>query len=84
MFFHLQGVVWVLEPDKVSKFWVEKQSKEQKKKKDVMEVTPVRKYGKINGQSLVITDADGFHTAIQLKGCSVEAVSATSLPSKKW
>ncbi|KAL9324291.1 hypothetical protein ACSQ67_009148 [Phaseolus vulgaris] len=79
-----EGVVWVLEPDKVSKFWVEKQSKEQKKKKDVMEVTPVRKYGKINGQSLVITDADGFHTAIQLKGCSVEAVSATSLPSKKW
>ncbi|XP_022640054.1 uncharacterized protein LOC106769899 isoform X1 [Vigna radiata var. radiata] len=79
-----EGVVWVLEPDKVPKFRVEKNSKELKKKKDVMEVTPVRKYGKINGQSLVITDADGFHTTIQLNGCSVEAVSATSLPSKKW
>lgn len=84
MLFYLQGVVWVLEPDKVPKFRVEKNSKELKKKKDVMEVTPVRKYGKINGQSLVITDADGFHTTIQLNGCSVEAVSATSLPSKKW
>lgn len=84
MLFYLQGVVWVLEPDKVPKIRVEKQSKEQKKKKDVMEVTPVRKYGKINGQSLVITDADGSHTTIQLKGCSVEAVSATSLASKKW
>ncbi|CAJ1952379.1 unnamed protein product [Sphenostylis stenocarpa] len=79
-----EGVVWVLEPDKVSKLWVEKQAKEQKKKKDVLEVTPVRKYGKINGQSLVLTDADGFLTTIQLKGCLVEAVSATSLPSKKW
>ncbi|KAH1043239.1 hypothetical protein GLYMA_09G160200v4 [Glycine max] len=80
-----EGVVWVLEPDKVSKFWVEKQSsKELKRKKEVLEVTPVRKYGKINGQSLVLTDADGFHTTIQLKGCLVEAVSATSLPSKKW
>ncbi|KAG5109066.1 hypothetical protein JHK84_045973 [Glycine max] len=79
-----EGVVWVLEPDKVSKFWVEKQSKEQKRKKEVLEVTPVRKYGKINGQSLVLTDTDGFHTTIQLKGCLVEAVSATSLPSKKW
>ena len=77
-------MVWVLEPDKVSKFRVEKQSKEQKRKKEVLEVTPVRKYGKINGQSLVLTDADGFHTTIQLKGCLVEAVSATSLPSKKW
>ncbi|TKY44975.1 Testis-expressed sequence 2 protein [Spatholobus suberectus] len=79
-----EGVVWVLEPDKVSKFWVERQSKEQKKKKELLEVSPVRKYGKINGQSLVLTDTDGLNTTIQLKGCLVEAVSATSLPSKKW
>ncbi|RDY03233.1 Testis-expressed protein 2 [Mucuna pruriens] len=78
-----EGVVWVLEPDKVSKFWAEKQSKEQKRKKEVLEVSPVRKYGKINGHSLVLTDSDGFHTTIQLKGCLVEAVSATTLPSKK-
>lgn len=79
-----EGVVWVLEPDKVSKFKVEKQSKEHKRKKELFEVSPVRKYGKIYGNSLVLTDTDGFHTIIQLKGCLVEAVSATSLPSKKW
>ncbi|KAK7380157.1 hypothetical protein VNO78_32622 [Psophocarpus tetragonolobus] len=83
-FLKKEGVVWVLEPEKVSKFWAEKQSKELKRKKDVLEVTPVRKYGKINGQSLVLTDTDGFHTTIQLKECLVEAVSATSLSSKKW
>ncbi|KAL2334409.1 hypothetical protein Fmac_015622 [Flemingia macrophylla] len=79
-----EGVVWILEPDKVSKFRVEKQQKEQKRKKELLEVSPVRKYGKVNGNSLVLTDPDGLHTTIQLKGCLVEAVSATSLPSKKW
>ncbi|XP_027358420.1 uncharacterized protein LOC113867350 isoform X1 [Abrus precatorius] len=79
-----EGVVWVLEPDKVSKLWSEKQSKEQKRKKELLEVSPVRKYGKINCHSLVITEPDGFQTTIQLKGCLVVAVSATRLPSKKW
>ncbi|KAJ1383004.1 Synaptotagmin-like mitochondrial-lipid-binding domain [Sesbania bispinosa] len=82
--FKKEGVVWILEPDKVSKLWVEKSSKEQKRKKELIEVSPVRKYGKINGQSFVLTEPDGFHTTIQLKGCLIEAVSATSLPSKKW
>ncbi|CAI8593464.1 unnamed protein product [Vicia faba] len=80
----LQGVVWVLEPEKVSKYFVERSSKEVKKKKELFEVSPVRKYGKINYQSLVLTEPDGLDTAIQLKGCIVEAVSATSLPTKKW
>ncbi|KAK7314828.1 hypothetical protein VNO77_33356 [Canavalia gladiata] len=77
-----EGVVWVLEPDKISK--LEKQLREQKKKKEILEVSPVRKYGKIDGHSLVLTEPDGLHTTIMLKGCLVEAVSATSLPSKKW
>lgn len=76
-------MVWILEPDKVSKYWVEK-TREQKRKKELFEVSPVRKYGKIKGQSLVLTEPDGLHTTVQLKGCLVEAVSATSLPSKKW
>ena len=77
-------MVWVLEPDKVSKFWVEKSSKEHKRKKELLEVTPVRKYGKIKGESLVLTEHDGLDTTIQLKGCVVQAVSAASLSSKKW
>ncbi|XP_061342969.1 uncharacterized protein LOC133289112 [Gastrolobium bilobum] len=79
-----EGVVWVLEPDKVSKLWLEKSSREHKRKKELFEVSPVRKYGKIMGQTLVLTEPDGLHTTIQLKGCQVEAVSATSLSSKKW
>lgn len=83
-FVFLQGVIWILEPDKVSKFWLERPPREQKRKKELLEVSPVRKYGKIIDQSLVLTEPDGFHITIQLKGCLVEAVSATSLPSKKW
>ncbi|CAJ2667023.1 unnamed protein product [Trifolium pratense] len=80
----LQGVVWVLEPEKVSKYFVERSSREVKKKKELFEVSPVRKYGQIKGQSLDLTEPDGLHTTIQLKGCIVEAVSATTLPTKKW
>lgn len=77
-------MIWVLEPDKVSKYWMERSSREQKRKKELFEVSPVRKYGKIKDQTLVLTEPDGFHVTIQLKGCLVEAVSATSLPAKKW
>lgn len=79
-----QGVVWVLESEKVPKNWLEKASKEQKKKKEFFEVTPVKKHAKIKEQSLILTESDGSCTIINLKGCTVEAVSATSLPSRKW
>ncbi|CAK8532370.1 unnamed protein product [Lathyrus sativus] len=82
--FKKEGVVWVLEPEKVSKYFMERASKEVKKKKELFEASPVRKYGKIKHQSLVLTEPDGLDTTIQLKGCIVEAVSATSLPTKKW
>ncbi|RHN52198.1 hypothetical protein MtrunA17_Chr6g0477861 [Medicago truncatula] len=82
--FKKEGVVWVLEPEKVSKYFVERSSKEVKRKKELFEVSPVRKYGNIKCQSLVLTEPDGSHTTIQLKGCIVEAVSATSAPTKKW
>ncbi|CAN1166948.1 Testis-expressed protein 2 [Linum perenne] len=77
-----KGVVWVLEPDKVPKNWL--LEKDQKKKKDVYEVSPVRKDAKIRDRFLILVDSDATHTAVPLVGCSVEAVSATSLPSKKW
>lgn len=80
-----QGAVWVLEDEKVPKSWtIEKLPRDQKRKKDIFEVTPVRKNAKVKGHSLILTESDGFHREIQLKGCSIAAVSATSLSSRKW
>ncbi|KAL4317431.1 hypothetical protein AHAS_Ahas15G0384400 [Arachis hypogaea] len=56
----------------------------KKRKREVLEVSPVKKHGKIKGESLIFTEHDGSETAIWLKGCVVEAVSSSSLPSKKW
>lgn len=76
-----QGYVWVLEPEKVPK---EKFSKEQKKKKEFLEVYPVRKYAKIKHRALILTSTDGSQTSFPLKGCEIKAVSASSLSSRKW
>uniref|UniRef100_A0A5B7CBA1 SMP-LTD domain-containing protein n=1 Tax=Davidia involucrata TaxID=16924 RepID=A0A5B7CBA1_DAVIN len=83
--YNKKGVVWVLESDKVPKTWlVDKVPKEQKRKKELLDVSPVRKYAKIKDQSLILTDSAGSYTEIQLKGCLIAAVSATSLSSRKW
>ncbi|KAL9381598.1 hypothetical protein Peur_027255 [Populus x canadensis] len=80
-----KGYVWVLDSDQVLKNWpVEKVQKDQKKKKELLEVTPIRKQAKIKDRSLILTDSGGSHRVIPLKGCAIEAVSATSLPSRKW
>jgi hypothetical protein len=80
-----QGYVWVLDSDQVLKNWpVEEVQKDQKKKKELLEVTPIRKQAKIKDRSLILTDSGGSHRVIPLKGCAIEAVSATSLPSRKW
>uniref|UniRef100_A0A6M2F283 SMP-LTD domain-containing protein n=1 Tax=Populus davidiana TaxID=266767 RepID=A0A6M2F283_9ROSI len=80
-----KGYVWVLDSDQVLKNWpVEKVQKDQKKKKELLEVTPIRKQAKIKDRSLILTDSGGSHRVIPLKGCSIEAVSATSLSSRKW
>ncbi|RYR58183.1 hypothetical protein Ahy_A05g023854 isoform C [Arachis hypogaea] len=55
----------------------------KKRKREVLEVNLVKKHGKIKGESLILTEHDGSETAIWLKGCVVEAVSSSSLPSKK-
>ncbi|EEF36785.1 uncharacterized protein LOC8286476 [Ricinus communis] len=80
--FDKKGVVWIIESDKVPKN--DKVSKEPKKKKEVIEVNPVRKYANIKDRILILTDSDGSHVAIPLKGCIIESVSATDLPSRKW
>lgn len=79
-----QGVVWVLESKKVPKDWLDKVPREQKRKKEFFEVSPVRKHGRIKDQCLILTESDGSKTTVPLKGCSIEAVSATMLSSRKW
>ncbi|XP_050203515.1 uncharacterized protein LOC126653623 [Mercurialis annua] len=74
-YYNKKGVVWILESknDKLSK------------KKDIFEVSPVKKYGNIKDRVLILTDSDASHaSAIPLTHCSVEAVSASDLPSRKW
>ncbi|KAL6962767.1 hypothetical protein U1Q18_037724 [Sarracenia purpurea var. burkii] len=84
-FSNKQGVVWVLEPEKVPKSWlVDKVPREQKRKKEMFEVVPVRRYAKVKDQSLILTELDGSHREIQLKACTIAAVSATNLSSRKW
>ncbi|KAK7269012.1 hypothetical protein RIF29_21727 [Crotalaria pallida] len=82
--FKKQGVVWVLESEKVSKFLLDKPSREQTRKKALLEVSPVKMYGQIKGQSLILREPDGSHVTIELKGCTAQAVSASSLSSRKW
>ncbi|CBI26392.3 unnamed protein product, partial [Vitis vinifera] len=80
-----QGVIWILEPEKVPTFpQIGKIQRDAKKKKEILEVFPMRKYARIKDRSLILTESDGSYTAIPLKGCTIVAVSATDLPSKKW
>ncbi|KAJ0255690.1 Uncharacterized protein HA466_0087610 [Hirschfeldia incana] len=78
-----QGVIWVLELDESLK---EKLSpkEQQKKKNNLLEVHPVRKFARIKDHKLILSDADSSKTIIALKGCSVEAVSGSELPTRKW
>ncbi|KAJ6735402.1 hypothetical protein OIU79_002459 [Salix purpurea] len=51
----------------------------------VLELDKVlKKSAKIKDRSLVLIDSGGSQIVIPLKGCAIEAVSATSLPSRKW
>lgn len=82
--YNKQGVVWVLESKKVPKDWLDKAPREQKRKKELFEVSPVRKHARIKDQCLILTESDGSKTTVPLKGCSIEAVSASMLSSRKW
>jgi hypothetical protein len=82
--FLCQGIVWLLESEKIPRNWLDKGPKDQKKKKDFLEVFPVKKQAKIKDKKLFLTELDGSHTAIELKGCIIEAVSASNISSRKW
>ncbi|XP_057545348.1 uncharacterized protein LOC130824383 isoform X1 [Amaranthus tricolor] len=76
-----QGVIWVLDPQKQPKI---PGLAGQNKKREIVEVSPVRKLAKVKDRTLILTEADGSLSKILLKGCKVVAVSATSLPGRKW
>lgn len=63
---------------------LDKGLKEQKRKEDFLEVSPVKKHAKLKDRKLILLESDGSQVAIDLKGCIVEAVSATNLSSGKW
>ncbi|GAB4842659.1 hypothetical protein Ancab_012632 [Ancistrocladus abbreviatus] len=76
-----QGPVWVLEPEKVPKITV---AGERNRRKEIFEVSPLRKFAKIRDRFLILTESDGSLATIMLKGCKIVAVSSSSLSSKKW
>ncbi|PHT87880.1 hypothetical protein T459_09986 [Capsicum annuum] len=81
----LEGKVWILESDRILKALnVDKATKQHKAQKDILEVIPTQKFAKIKNHSLVLIESDGSHAEIPLKGCTVAAVSGSSLPSRKW
>ncbi|KAK2655556.1 hypothetical protein Ddye_008608 [Dipteronia dyeriana] len=80
--YNKMGVVWVLESDKIPKNWLA--TKDLKKKKEFLEVSPVRKHAKIKDGALILIEPDASNTTIPLKGCIIQAVSASNLYSKKW
>ncbi|KAL6591553.1 hypothetical protein ACP70R_050056 [Stipagrostis hirtigluma subsp. patula] len=83
-----QGFLWILEPEKIPKATNERSSiggpKELKDKKNIVEVFPAKKSAKIKGHSLTLCGPDGSQTTIDLLNCVVLAVSASSMPSRKW
>ncbi|KAL0731716.1 hypothetical protein Bca4012_027810 [Brassica carinata] len=82
-----QGVIWVLELDESLKDWNKEKllpKEQKKKKKDLLEVHPVKKSARIKDHKLILLNADGTQTIVTLRGCSVEAVSGSELPTRKW
>ncbi|EPS62479.1 hypothetical protein M569_12311 [Genlisea aurea] len=80
-----QGFIWLLEPEKLLKSALQdKTTSERRKRKDIIEVTPVRKYARVKDHSLILLESDGSSVKFSLSGCTVVAVSSSSLSSRKW
>ncbi|XP_031090811.1 uncharacterized protein LOC115995804 isoform X1 [Ipomoea triloba] len=80
-----QGFVWVLDAEKIPRASpLDKALRQQKGKKEILEVTPIKKYAKLRDHFLILTESDASHTEIELKGCTIAAVSASDLSSRKW
>ncbi|KAK9115469.1 hypothetical protein Sjap_014416 [Stephania japonica] len=76
-----QGTVWVLEPDKIPK---PRSEDHKNNKKEIYQVSPVKKIATIKDHSLILLDSDGSQETINLLDCTVLSVSASDLPSRKW
>ncbi|KAK8463580.1 hypothetical protein SEVIR_1G381900v4 [Setaria viridis] len=87
-YYEKKGSLWILEPEKIPKVSNERLSvggpKETKDKKNIAEVFPAKKMAKIKGHSLCLSGPDGSQATIELLNCTVLAVSASSMPSRKW
>ncbi|VFQ86556.1 unnamed protein product [Cuscuta campestris] len=80
-----QGFVWVLDADSIPRTSpIDKAPRQQKAKKDILEVTPIKKYANLKNHSLFLVESDSSSTEIELTGCTIEAVSASDFPSRKW
>ncbi|XXG72104.1 hypothetical protein AAC387_Pa07g1267 [Persea americana] len=80
-----KGIMWVLESDKIPvKESPTSVPAEQMNKKEIVEVYPIKKNAEIKDHSLILTEFDGSQATIQLVGCVIVAVSASSLSSRKW
>ncbi|KAJ0257260.1 Uncharacterized protein HA466_0081590 [Hirschfeldia incana] len=80
-----QGTIWILELDESLKNSLkEKLPKEQKRKRNFLEIQPIRKFARIKDHKLILSESDGTLTTVPLKCCSVEAVSGSDLPTRKW
>ncbi|KAJ3692962.1 hypothetical protein LUZ60_012057 [Juncus effusus] len=85
-----KGFIWVLDPEKIPKISTdgvstsEGSAKDLTAKKNIVEVVPVKKFAKIEDDSLIITEQDGSKSTIELVNCKALAVSSSDLPSKKW
>ena len=55
-----------------------------KNKKNIIEVCPIKKYAKIKDRSLILSDPDGSQRTVELLDCTIVAVSASDLSSRKW
>ncbi|KAL6583671.1 hypothetical protein OROMI_002960 [Orobanche minor] len=83
-FYDKKGPIWILVPDKVSNLALEdKGPTDQKRKKEILEVTPIRKYARIRDHYLVLMESCGSCVEMLLRGCTIVAVSATNLSSRK-
>lgn len=78
----LQGFLWMLEQDKMPKASINRSSSNGRK--TIVEVFPVKMIAKLEGHSLTLSAPDGSHQTIHLLDCTVVAVSASNLPSRKW
>ena len=88
-FYVFQGFLWMLGQEKIPKVSTTNRPSNGarpgiKEKKTIVEVFPVKTLAQLEGRSLTLSAPDGSQQTIHLLNCTVVAVSASNLPSRKW